>query len=88
VVKGVGSPSLWQDNDLRCLKVNLVRGRVKPIGNGSVERMLLILNCMLNRMIKPFYFSLPFLLVFVFLCGFPFCNDHQSFGMSRHGNSW
>jgi len=26
--------SLWQDNGLRCLKTNLVRGRVKPIGNG------------------------------------------------------
>jgi len=26
-------PSLWQDNGLRYLKANLVRGRVKPIGN-------------------------------------------------------
>jgi len=39
-------------------------------------------------MIKHFYSSLPFLLVFVFLCGFPFCNDHQSFGVSRYRNSW
>jgi len=33
-----GDLSLWQDNGLRCLKVNLVRGRVKPIGNGSAEQ--------------------------------------------------
>jgi len=31
-------PSLWQDNDLRCLKANLVCGRVKPIGNDSIEQ--------------------------------------------------
>jgi len=33
-----------------------------------------------------FYFSLPFLLVFVFLCGFSFCNDHQFVGVSRCRN--
>jgi len=26
VVRVVGDPSFWQDNGLRCLKVNLVRG--------------------------------------------------------------
>jgi len=36
-----------------------------------------LLNCMLNYMIKPFHSSLPFLLMSVFLCGFPFCNDHH-----------
>ncbi|QCD99517.1 hypothetical protein DEO72_LG7g799 [Vigna unguiculata] len=38
VVRVVGGPSVWQDNGLRCLKANLVRGRVKPIGNGSAEQ--------------------------------------------------
>ena len=38
VVRVVGGPSLWQDNDLRCLKANLVCGWVKPIGNGSAEQ--------------------------------------------------
>jgi len=38
VVRVAGDPSLWQDNDLRCLKANLVRGRVKPMGNGSAEQ--------------------------------------------------
>jgi len=38
VVKVAGDPSLWQDNDLRRLKVNLVCGRVKPIGNDSAEQ--------------------------------------------------
>jgi len=38
VVRVAGDPSLWQDNVLRCLKANLVRGRVKPIGNGSTEQ--------------------------------------------------
>jgi len=33
VVRVVGGLSLWQDNGLRCLKANLVSGRVKPIGN-------------------------------------------------------
>jgi len=33
MVRVVGGPSLWQDNGLRCLKVNLMSGRVKPIGN-------------------------------------------------------
>jgi len=32
-VKVAKGPSLWQDNDLRCLKTNLVSGSVKPIGN-------------------------------------------------------
>jgi len=27
--------------------------------------------------------SLPLLFVSVFLCGSPFCNDHQSFGVSK-----
>ncbi|QCD92875.1 hypothetical protein DEO72_LG5g944 [Vigna unguiculata] len=31
-------PGIRQDNGLRCLKANLVRGRVKPIGNGFVEQ--------------------------------------------------
>jgi len=35
VVRMAGALSLWEDNGLRCLKVNLMRGRVKPIGNGS-----------------------------------------------------
>jgi len=38
MVRIAGGPSLWQDNDLRCLRANLVRGRVKPIGNGSAEQ--------------------------------------------------
>jgi len=38
VVRVAGGPSLWRDNDLRCLKANLVRGRVKLIGNGSAEQ--------------------------------------------------
>jgi len=38
VVRVAGGPSLWQNNDLRCLKANLVRGRVKPIDNGSTEQ--------------------------------------------------
>jgi len=38
VVGVVGGPSLWQDNSLRCLNTNLIRGRGKPIGNGSVEQ--------------------------------------------------
>jgi len=38
VVRVAGGPSLWQDNGLRRLKANLVRGRVKPIGNGSAEQ--------------------------------------------------
>jgi len=38
VVRVARGPSLWQDNDLRCLKANLVHGRVKAIGNGSVEQ--------------------------------------------------
>jgi len=38
VVRVVGGLSLWQDNGLRCLKANIVRGRVKPIGNGSAEQ--------------------------------------------------
>jgi len=33
VVWVAGGLSLWQDNGLRCLKANLVSGRVKPIGN-------------------------------------------------------
>jgi len=37
-VRVVGYPSLWQDNGLKCLKSNLVRGRVKPIDNDFVER--------------------------------------------------
>jgi len=37
VVRVARGPSLLQDNGLRSLKANLVRGRVKPIGNGSVE---------------------------------------------------
>jgi len=32
-VRVVGGPSLWQDNGFKCLKANLVSGRVKPIGN-------------------------------------------------------
>jgi len=31
VVKVAEGPSLWQDNDLRCFKANLVSGRVKPV---------------------------------------------------------
>jgi len=27
----VGGPGLWQDNGLRCLKANLMCGRVKPV---------------------------------------------------------
>jgi len=38
VVRVAGGPSLWQDNDLKRLKANLVCGRVKPIGNGSAEQ--------------------------------------------------
>ena len=38
MVRVVGGPCLWQDNGLRCLKAILVRGRVKPIGNGSAEQ--------------------------------------------------
>jgi len=38
VVRVAGGSSLWQDNGLRRLKANLVRGRVKPIGNGSAEQ--------------------------------------------------
>jgi len=37
-VRVAEGPSLWQDNGLRCLKANLVLGRVKPIGNGSAEQ--------------------------------------------------
>ncbi|QCD82368.1 hypothetical protein DEO72_LG2g2704 [Vigna unguiculata] len=37
VVRVAGGLSLWHDNGLRCLKVNLVCGRVKPIDNGSAE---------------------------------------------------
>ena len=33
MVRVVGGPSFWQDNGLRCLKANLVSGKVKPIGN-------------------------------------------------------
>jgi len=33
VVRVARGHSLWQDNDLRCLKANLVSDRVKPIGN-------------------------------------------------------
>jgi len=33
-VRVAGDPSLWQDNGL---KANLLDGRVKPIGNGSIE---------------------------------------------------
>ena len=33
MVRVAGGPSLWQDNGLRCLKANLVSGRVKPVGN-------------------------------------------------------
>jgi len=32
-VRIAGDPSLWQDNGLRCLKANLMSGRVKPIDN-------------------------------------------------------
>ena len=38
MVRVAGGSSLWHDNDLRCLKANLMRGRVKPIGNGFVEQ--------------------------------------------------
>jgi len=38
VVRVAGCPSLWQDNGLRCLKANLVRGKVKPTSNGSAEQ--------------------------------------------------
>jgi len=38
VVKVIGGSSLWQDNGLRCFKANLVRGKVKPIGNGFAEQ--------------------------------------------------
>jgi len=38
VVRVAEGPSLRQDNGLRRLKANLVCGRVKPIGNGSVEQ--------------------------------------------------
>jgi len=38
VVRVAGGPSLWQDNGHRRLKVNLVCGKVKPIGNGSTEQ--------------------------------------------------
>jgi len=37
VVRVAGGPSLWQDNGLRYLKANLVRGMVKLIGNGSTK---------------------------------------------------
>jgi len=37
-VRVVGDPSFWQDNGLRCLKVNLVRDKVKAIDNGSAEQ--------------------------------------------------
>jgi len=37
VVRVAGDLSLWQDNGLRCLKANLMRGRVKRIDNGSAE---------------------------------------------------
>jgi len=36
-VRVAGGPSLWQDNGLRYLKANLVRGMVKLIGNGSTK---------------------------------------------------
>jgi len=38
VVRVVGDPNFWQDNGLKCLKANIVRGRVKLIGNGSIEQ--------------------------------------------------
>jgi len=38
VVRVAVGPSLWQDNGPRHLKANRVRGRVKPIGNGSAEQ--------------------------------------------------
>jgi len=38
VVRVAGDPSLWQDNDLRRLKTNLVRGRVKLIDNSFAEQ--------------------------------------------------
>jgi len=37
-VRVAGGASLWHENGLRCLKANLVRGRVKPIGNGTTEQ--------------------------------------------------
>jgi len=37
-VRVAGGPSLWQDNGLRCLKANLMRGWVKLIGIGSAEQ--------------------------------------------------
>ena len=33
MVRVAEGPVLWQDNGLRCLKTNLVSGRVKPISN-------------------------------------------------------
>jgi len=43
---------------------------------------------MLNCMIKPFYSSLPFLLlVFVLYVVFSFCDDYQFINVSRCGSS-
>ena len=51
MVRVAGDPSLWQDNGLRCLKANLVCGRVKP-----VTSLPDITN--LNNKIKNYYINL------------------------------
>jgi len=37
LVRVIGGPSLWQDNDPKWWWINLVCGKVKPIDNGSAE---------------------------------------------------
>jgi len=38
MVRVAGDPSLWQDNSLKWSWANLVRGKVKPIGNDSAKQ--------------------------------------------------
>jgi len=49
-----------------------------------------LLNCMINCMIKTFfYFSLPFLFVCMFYVWFfSFCDDHQFIDVSSENSSW
>jgi len=39
------------------------------------------------KIIIILFLTYPFLSVCVLCLTFPFCNDHQIFGVSRHGNS-